>query len=131
MARKVHGQHRASFLQFGGMVSLSTNASLAVFFLLMIKHNYTEGKLKAWAHKSQAIIWIISFGIACVPLFQNMYHASGPVCWIAADPRGCRESWDLPTDMDEKNCTAGDYAAFYGLALQVAPVVLFVFIDAY
>ena len=125
-------------LQFSGLASLLSNASLAIVFLWMIQSKsigWREDvrqtyKLHAWVNKSTIFVWIVSLIVATVPLALDMYHGTGPVCWIAAEPYGCTETWSLPPDVEETNCTSGDNATLYGAVFQAVPVTLVVLVDA-
>lgn len=69
-------------LQLGGIASFAFNSSLAATFLLKIRYSWREDRLYKLDRWLQGILWSICLVSAIVPLCLNMYHNTGPVCYI-------------------------------------------------
>ena len=104
------------------------NSSLALFYLLMIKYNWTDSMLRGievWVH---AIILSFSIGtsILLVPLEQ--YNHIGAVCWVIGDPQDCGDSSFQGSDVP---CERGNHAWLYGLTLFYGPLWVCVILCVY
>ena len=104
-------------LQFAGLGGIVSNAYLGVVFWRMINvgcnFNYelsTRGQRVT--NISLLGIWLVAFGVACIPLSMDMYHTTGPCCWIAGDGDNGHND-----------------AILWSVALQVIPLFLVVLID--
>lgn len=95
------------------------NCSLALYYLLIIKYNWTEEMLAGIERRVHAVVLTFSVGtsIALIPLEQ--YNHIGAVCWIIGDPRDCGNSSFQSSDVP---CERGNHAWLYGLALFYGPL---------
>ena len=122
-------------IQFGGFASLMFNASLAIIYWLKTKHTNTwqESHVRHLQTKLQYILWTLSLMSAILPTIFNMYHNTGPICWIDASPRGCTQSWELAISgrsEEDSNCVAGDNATMAILGLELLPIWSCIIIDS-
>ena len=110
----------------GGVTGILYNASLAVYFLLRIKHNWPATRILQ-AEKYMHMI-PIGFGIISqsVSLALDLYNSNGFVCYVAAIPRGCLESWKNGVT----TCVRGDNSTLYRFAFTLGPKVVTVFFVA-
>jgi hypothetical protein len=97
------------------------NASLALYYVLIIRYGWTNqqlGKLEPYIHTS---ILFITFGtgLGLIPL--KIYNHIGTVCWTIGKPQGCGNSSYQPSDVP---CERGDWAWIYGIALFYGPLWL-------
>ena len=95
------------------------NCSLALYYLLMIKYNWTSEmlhKIEIWVH-----VFILTFAIgtsfALLPM--GLYNQTGVVCWVIGKPPSCGNSSYQPSDVP---CERGDFAYIYGMALFYGPL---------
>jgi hypothetical protein len=95
------------------------NSSLALFYLMVIKYNWTNEMLVCIEKVVHAFVLIFAVGtsIALLPLKQ--YNHVGAVCWVVGTPQGCGHSTNIPSDIP---CKRGDYAYLYGLLLFYGPL---------
>ena len=64
------------------MASLLFNVAFAISFLLTVKYHWREKHLQKVEPYMQVILWLVSIGSSMVPLFWNMYHNTGPICFV-------------------------------------------------
>ena len=90
------------FGQGAALTSIFYNASLTVFFLLVVKYGYKEHvirrKVELWLH---VIPLLVGWGTAVAGLPLQLYNAFGWTCWINSYPLGC---------IDNVDCERGDNA---------------------
>jgi len=96
------------------------NSSLALFYLMVIKYNWTNGRLQAVEKMVHAAILIFSIGTSILLLPLTQYNHIGAVCWVIGEPQGCGHSTNTPNP--DVPCERGDYAYLYGLALFYGPL---------
>jgi len=95
------------------------NCSLALYYLLVIKFNWSNEMLRRveiWTHVA-ILSFSIGTSIALLPLHQ--YNHIGAVCWVIGSPAECGNSSYQPSDVP---CDRGDWAWIYGLALFYGPL---------
>jgi hypothetical protein len=95
------------------------NSSLALFYLMIIKYNWTNKKLGCIEKAVHAFILIFAVGTSIVLLPLKQYNHVGAVCWVVGTPQGCGHSTNIPSDIP---CDRGDYAYLYGLLLFYGPL---------
>lgn len=106
------------FIQLGWIATPLFNISLSLFYLLMIRYNWSERKLnrlEPWVHGT---IWALALGTAIMGIPLTLYNNSWEICWIDSYPQECRDSFRHGTT----DCTRGDNAWIYGLAFTIFPV---------
>lgn len=116
----------------GGVTVVLYNASLAMHYVLRVKYNWSRDKMlhveRWWLHAIPIGVGIVT-QMAC--LILELYNSNGFICYIAAAPRGCRESWEH-SDADEidsntratdqhEDCERGDNASLYRFAFILGP----------
>lgn len=104
--------------QFGFVASPLFNMNLAVFYLLIVKYNFTENRLKQlekWVH---GIIWLFVLIASLYPIPLQLYNNNWEFCWFDSYPPDCKDSW---TYGDEADCTRGDNAWIHGLFFLIFP----------
>lgn len=109
-------------IQFGGSASTLYNASLALYFLLVIRYNLSEkkvAKVEKWIH---FVTLGFSLATAIVCEAMNLYHASITWCWIAPDP-----DEDCFAYEDFHECLHRDNSWLYRYAFRYIPIYLSVF----
>jgi hypothetical protein len=95
------------------------NCSLALYYLLVIKYNWSNEmlhRIERWVHVA-ILSFSIGSSIALLPLEQ--YNPIGTVCWVIGSPQRCGHSSYRVSDVP---CERGDYAYLYGLALFYGPL---------
>mmetsp|Transcript_6866 Transcript_6866/g.13978 ORF Transcript_6866/g.13978 Transcript_6866/m.13978 type:complete len:556 (-) Transcript_6866:251-1918(-) len=95
------------------------NSSLAIFYLMVIKYNWTNRQLRTiekWVH-TLILSFAIGTSILLLPLKQ--YNHIGAVCWVIGSPNGCDRSTNTPSDIP---CDRGNYAYLYGSVLFYGPI---------
>jgi hypothetical protein len=130
-------------IEMGFLASLSFNASLAVLYLLLFQYHWSETRVvQKFLTPISIALWIVSIGIALIPLGMNYYHDAGPNCWIAEPPQteDTLEDENLPLvchDDDYKDahpdeCKTSTEKTLTNLlfCLQVVPIVLCVIVDS-
>ncbi|KAL3815399.1 hypothetical protein ACHAXA_011517 [Cyclostephanos tholiformis] len=116
------------FAQFS-LSSVMYNASLSVYYALVIVYGWTERRIvsiEPYIHL-HAISWGLFTGIACIGL--GLFNQVGWDCWISAYPIGCAETWknrnsvgDDITTTTTTTCTRGDNGSIYQWAFYYAPL---------
>lgn len=80
------------FLQLGLGIPLY-NAFLALYYLLVIKYNVSEKRLRERIEPCMHLFaFVVSVGTSLVALFMRMYNFATLWCWIAPYPSGCSGS---------------------------------------
>lgn len=95
------------------------NCSLALYYLLVIKYNWSNEMLRRieiWTHVT-ILSFSIGTSIALLPLQQ--YNPIGTVCWVIGSPPECGHSSYQSSDIE---CDRGNNAYLYGLALFYGPL---------
>lgn len=121
------GSHRRAcsaqgfLLQFG-IVSVLCNGTLALYYFLVIKLQYTDrqlDKLKPWIH---ILPILFGLGTALAALFLELYNPVGWNCWISSSPDGCQQT--VGANGREPDCIRGDNARIYQLVFFHGPLWL-------
>ena len=64
--------------------------SLTVYFLLVVKYDMSEAKIKKYAEPFLHAVPIVYSLIGAISMYgTNNYNSAGPVCWIAPEPLNC------------------------------------------
>lgn len=95
------------------------NCSLSLYYVLVIKHNWTNEqlvKIERYIH-AFIITFIMSTSIAGLPL--TMYNRVGAVCWVVGVPQDCDRSTITPSDVP---CERGNWAWAFGTFLFYVPL---------
>ena len=81
-------------LQFGLLLSLLFSASLAIFYLLLVKYKWTKKRLISVVTPLSIFVLLAGLGSAVSLLVLDLYHPVGPLCWINSRPlpEHCGES---------------------------------------
>ena len=108
------------FMEFGGIASLLFNASLAVFYLLIVKYSYREHQMQRLEKWVQPGLWGAALIFATIPLPLQMYNNTHLTCWLRSYPIDCHESWFVPPG-ETPNCTRGDNSMLGVVLLFMAP----------
>ena len=67
--------------------------SLTVYFLLVVKFNMPETKIKKYAEPLlHAFPLLYTLGASTYLYVTNFYNIAGPVCWIAPEPYNCENN---------------------------------------
>lgn len=95
------------------------NCSLAMYYLLVIKYNWSNEmlhRIERWTHGA---ILSFSVGSAILLLPLTQYNPIGTVCWVMGSPPRCGSSSYQASDVE---CERGDHAYLYGMALFYGPL---------
>ena len=104
------------FMQ-GGVLSTGCSTScLCLYFMLLVRYNWTERRLKKVEMGLRGVI-VFNFAIALIPLFDKGYNPVPYVCWIQSYPIDCDTS-------DEYECLRGDNAKFLRTVFMTVPFVI-------
>ena len=107
------------FLQFAIMAPLY-NAALSLYYLLMIRYNWTEERLQKLRLPIHATILTFGLGTSIAGLPLTLYNNSNLWCWQASYPVGCLES---SQNNGVTTCERGDNAlSIYRWAFFYAPL---------
>lgn len=97
------------------------NCSLALYYLLVIKFNWTNAKLVKIERYVHGLIITFTVGTSIAGLPLTMYNEVHAVCWVIGYPSECgNSSWkysDVP-------CERGDWAWLFGIILFYGPLWL-------
>lgn len=96
------------------------NASLSIFYVLVIVHGWKDDKIEKIEPllHINAIAWGLGTGVASLSL--TLFNQVGWDCWISAAPLGCQESWNSPDGTT--TCVRGDNGSLYQWAFYYAPL---------
>lgn len=97
------------------------NCSLALYYLLVIKFNWTNDQLVKIERYVHAFIMIFSVGTSILGLPLTMYNEVRTVCWVIGSPSECGHSSSIPSDIP---CDRGDWAWLFGILLFYGPLWL-------
>jgi len=106
-------------VQLGHVATPMYNLVLAWFYLLMVRYNWSDARLRKserWVH---AVIWLISLVSSIYPLFWKMYNNAWQICWLEPYPSYCLNSYEHGADA---TCTRGDNANLHALFFTIFPV---------
>lgn len=95
------------FNELGNLATPLYNASLCLYYVLVIRNSWAEDRIRSRAEPFMHIIPIaVAFTIAILGIPFTLYNNSGWLCWIAAYPRGCNQ-------MDPNTCERGEHADIF------------------
>jgi len=102
------------FIQMGVATPLY-NAFLAVYFLLLVKHNWSEKSMAMRRLEKifHFVAWAMAFGTAFASLGLELYNNANLWCWIAPYPLDCENS--VAASDGTGTCVRGDNAWLYRL----------------
>jgi hypothetical protein len=99
------------FIQWGGIGTVTYNACLALYYLLVIrygwKNEYISKYVEPWMH---FVAISFSLSIAFAALALDLYNPIGWTCGIAPYPLYCTQSYE---DKGPTTCIRGDNARIY------------------
>jgi hypothetical protein len=78
------------FITLGYVASYTSSSCLSVFYYLVVCRNFKDHDLGRWELWFHGSIWLVALGLAVYPIPLDLYHNSGPICWIESDPPGCQ-----------------------------------------
>jgi hypothetical protein len=108
-------QGSAFLRESGSRASVLYSASLAIYFLLVIKFGWSEARLK----KAEFIMHIfnntLGWGLGIIAFPLEMYNPFFLACSIMSSPIGCTQSYEATAD-NPATCVRGDNAAIYQFA---------------
>jgi hypothetical protein len=107
-------------VQLGYVASPLFNITLALCFLLRIRCQWTDFRLKRLEPWTQGFIWSFALACAIYPIPLGLYNNAWEICWIEPYPMDCLDSARYG---DEADCTRGDNAWIHALVFQVFPWV--------
>lgn len=109
------------FLQFSIMAPLY-NAALSLYYLLMIRYNWTEERMHRLRLPVHGTILFFGLGTSIAGLFLTLYNPATLWCWQNHYPVGCIESLQSNDGMTT-TCQRGDNAlSVYRWAFFYAPL---------
>jgi hypothetical protein len=95
------------------------NSSLSLFYLLMIKYNWSDAKLAALERWVHGLILLFAVGTAIVLIPLEQFNQVGAVCWIDSVPDECGTFQNSRAGVP---CERGKNAWIYGLTLFYGPL---------
>jgi hypothetical protein len=95
------------------------NCSLALYYLLVIKFNWTNDKLVKIERYVHGFIITFAVGTSIAGLPLTMYNKVTSVCWVIGHPSECGNSSSNPSDVP---CERGDWAWLFGIILFYGPL---------
>jgi hypothetical protein len=97
------------------------NCSLALYYLLVIRFNWTNDQLVKIERYVHSFILAFMVGTSIAGLPMTMYNRVGSVCWVVGSPPECGSSSAWPPNTDVP-CDRGDYAWLFGIFLFYGPL---------
>jgi hypothetical protein len=97
------------------------NASLALYYVLVIKLQWQNHQIKKLEPYMHAFPILFGLGTAVTGLALRLYNPASWDCWIAAHPPDCSQSYMHGEDAD---CLRGDNADIYQWAFFFGPLWL-------
>ena len=105
------------------------NALLGVFYMLVIKYQYSDVTLRKWVEPTiHCIAGFWGFGTALTAGFMGMFNNANLWCWIAPYPHDCLDTLRHGSDYDPIDnpnpnpCTRGDNAWLYRWIFYFGPL---------
>mmetsp|Transcript_13580 Transcript_13580/g.30931 ORF Transcript_13580/g.30931 Transcript_13580/m.30931 type:complete len:328 (+) Transcript_13580:70-1053(+) len=93
------------FNELGNLATPLYNMSLCAYYVLVIREQWTEDKIRSKAEPIMHLVPIsLALTIAVLGLPFTLYNNSGWLCWIAAYPRGCQSNG---------TCARGEHADIF------------------
>lgn len=93
------------------------NAMLCIYFLLFIRYNWSEERLRKVEPLMHglALIYPLAFAIVC--LQQDIFNPVTSFCWISGYPLGCVENADV-------DCLRGQKTKMFRIMSSVVPIAI-------
>ena len=101
------------------------NCSLALYYVLVIRFNWTNDRLIRIERYVHAFIITFTVGTSIAGLPLTMYNQVGNVCWVIGSPAECENSSASPSDIP---CDRGNWAWLFGILLFYGPIWVCVFL---
>ena len=97
------------------------NCSLSLYYMLVIRYNWTNEQLAKIERFVHAFILTFTIGTSIAGLPLTMYNRIDTVCWVVGKPADCGHS--IATSINEDvPCERGDYAWIFGVFLFYFPL---------
>ena len=91
------------FNELGNMATPLYNASLCLYYVLVINKTWSEERIKSRAEPFLHLIpMTVALTISILGLPFKLYNNSGWLCWFASYPKGCSQ--------EDGTCTRGEHA---------------------
>ena len=105
------------------------NALLGVFYMLVIKYQYTDITLSKYVEPTMhCIAGIWAFGTAITSGIMKLYNNANLWCWIAPYPSNCLDTIRYGSGSENTNpCIRGDNAWLYRWIFYFGPLWLCIF----
>ena len=97
------------------------NCSLSLYYLLVIRYNWTNEQLAKIERFVHAFILTFAIGTSIAGLPLTMYNRVDTVCWVVGKPADCGHSIATSINNDVP-CERGDYAWIFGVFLFYLPL---------
>lgn len=101
--------------QLGLVSEVFSNVSLALFYVLMVRFEWSNKRVKKIETLIHSSIWLIALACAIYPIPLQMYNNTWFFCWIESYPLGCD---DLGIE-----CTRGKGASMHALVFSLLPLL--------
>jgi len=109
------------FLTLSSAVPLY-NAMLSYYYVLVIKYNYTDRRLRSCVEPAMHIFCFVwAFGTAVASAAGGLINNADLWCWIAPLPHDCLDSWEYGVD-NENPCIRGDNIWVYRFGFYFIPL---------
>ena len=96
------------------------NASLGLYYALLIRMKWTDKMLAQIEKYIHGVIWTFSIGTSFALLPLKQYNQIGQVCWIIGYPSDCGDSTHIGNP--DVPCERGDHAWLYGIFTFYGPL---------
>jgi len=96
--------------------TLLWDACLSTVFLLMVRYNWTESKLRRLERFMHIVIWPLALLLPIHPLRHHMFNSNFEMCVIGDVPNNCEEG--------AEDCVAQDADAIFMALFGLVPVVV-------
>ena len=96
------------------------NCSLSLYYVLVIKYNWTNQQLVKIERYVHAFILTFIMGTSIAGLPLTMYNRVGAVCWVIGSPVDCENSGAFPEP--DIPCDRGNWAWAFGLFTFYTPL---------
>ena len=95
------------FISIGICGAVLYSLSLTVYFLLVVKYDMNETRIKKYAEPFLHAIPIVYSLVISISIYAtNNYNVAGMICWVAPDPLNCED------DPEVECLSSGNTAAF-------------------
>ena len=104
------------FIQSAALSAGSATAILCLYFMLVVRYNWSERRLKKVEMGLRGVI-VFNFIISFIPLLGKGYNPIPYMCWIQSYPIACDTS-------DEYECLRGDNAQLLRTVFMTVPFLI-------